>query len=64
MLNNAELYTMTNGTILYNSKHCYMYSGTSDGTHYYFYLLDDNEDAEGEPDTVLTKSEVKRLNRL
>ena len=64
MLSNADVYALSAGAILYNTKHSYMYSGLSDGTFYWFFVLDENPDADGEPDTALTKSEVKRLSKL
>lgn len=64
MLSNAEVNTLSIGTILYNMKHSYMYSGLHDGTFYWFYVLDENPEADGEPDTALTKSEVKKLHKL
>ena len=64
MLSNAEVYALTAGTILYSMKHSYLYSGMYDGTFYWFFVLDENPDADGEPDTALTKSEVKRLSKL
>lgn len=64
MLNEADVYTLSAGEILYNTKHSYMYSGLSDGTFFWFYCLDDDADPDGDPDIALTKTDIKRLNRV
>ena len=65
MLTDLDLMSLSAGQMLYNKQHCYVYSGCKDGTHFYFYKVDEKTgEPEAEPTVVLRKSEVKKLHRL
>lgn len=62
MLTNEDILRLCPGDILYNRNVSYSYSGLTDGTHFWFYDMDDEDPQE--PEIALTRSQVKQMSKI